>query len=320
MAIITERAKSLEIFARAEKCRMSVAIFCTASHWNTEAILLAADILAKKHGLEDVPLVVATTFTYRHMPQARRFTYAGDARSGFLAHMGNLQALASGKYAPYRHINVLPHLDHAHPERDRWALTAGLPYLSSVMFDAQEYSLQKNLLLTGEYVRNFGDQVLVEGIIESLNVEGGAVSSRVTDYCRQAEAFVAKTKVDFLVADLGTEQQSSATGGASYDQKRAAELTRALGRSMLVLHGTSCLDGEQVRGLAADGIIRVNMWTRIAREAGQYAAENLLGRISEIRRGNFDAAEANMYIRDNIEKAAAIMVEMMELYGYANWR
>lgn len=51
-----------------------------------------------------------------------------------------------------------------------------------------------------------------------------------------------------------------------------------------------------------------------------YAAENTVKRIGEIRSGDFNSAEANRYIRDNIEKASDIMIEMMELLGYANWR
>ena len=319
MAIITERDRSLEIFERARAKGMSVAIFCTASHWNTEAILLAAQRIAEKHNLTDVPVVVANTFTYKHMPQAKRFTYAGEPNSGLLSHMGNLRALAEGKYAPYRDVCVLPHLDHADPVRDRWALTVGVPFFSSVMFDCQTLPYEENVTLTRDYVSAYGDQVLVEGIMEMLNVEGGAVARQVDDYCARAREYVEKTGVDFFVADLGTEQQTSHVGGAKYDRARARKLTQALERRMLVLHGTSCLTNDQVRGLADDGVIRVNMWTRIAREAGQYAAENLVKRMDDVRAGVFDAAEANAYISDNVEKAAEIMCEMMELFGYANW-
>ena len=320
MAIITEREKSQAIFDRARACGMSVAIFCTASHWNTEAVLLAADKIAKKYNLTDVPVVLATTFTYPHMPQAKRFSYSRDERAGFLAHMGNLQALAEGKYAPYRHIQVLPHLDHANPVRDRWALTVGLPYFSSVMFDAQEYPYDENVRMTRDYVKQYGDQVLVEGIMEMLTVEGGAEAKQVDHYRERAKEYVGETGVDFFVADLGTEQQATTVGGAKYDKERARLLTETLGKSMLVLHGTSCLTGDQVRGLAQDGVIRVNMWTRIAREAGQYAAEKLMGRMDAVRKGDFNAAEANLFLRDNVEKAADIMVEMMEYFGYANWK
>ena len=54
----------------------------------------------------------------------------------------------------------------------------------------------------------------------------------------------------------------------------AQDLTRNLGgEAKLVLHGTSSLSEDQMHDLAADGVIRVNMWTRIVREAGQVAAQ-----------------------------------------------
>ena len=318
MALIAERNESLRIFEKAAACGMSVAIFCTASYWNTEAILIAAQRIADRYGFSSVPVVIATTFTYPHMPQAERFLYCGDPVAGFLSHMGHLSALADGKYAPYRNVLAMPHLDHADPERDRWALTAGLPYFSSVMFDAQRFSYEKNLELTRDYVKNYGGQVLIEGIMEQLNVSDGTIARRVDNYVEKAKEYAQCTGIDFFVADLGTEQQTASVGG-QYDRARALELTRALEKKMLVLHGTSCLSCDQIMSLASDGVLRVNMWTRIAREAGQYAAERAVNRIDAIRAGHFEAAESNAYIRDNVEKAADIMVEMMELYGYRRW-
>ena len=317
MAIITERRASRRIFDRAIERGTSIGIFCTASYWNTEAILIAAQRIAEKYGIEQVPVVVATTFTYPHMPQCERFLYCRDPKAGILSHFGQLRALAESKYSPYPNVAVLPHLDHADPNRDRWALTAMVEAFSSVMFDAQLYPFEDNMRMTAEYVRHYGKDVLVEGILESLNVSDGAVSTHIDNYCENAVRYVNATGVDFAVADLGTEQQSTSVGGARYDKARARELTAALGRKMLVLHGTSCLKNEQTRGLASDGIVRVNMWTRIAREAGQHAADRLLARDDRIKAGDFEATESMAFLRDNTEKAADIMVEMMELFGYA---
>ena len=318
MAIITERKASRAVFDNAIDRGTSIGIFCSASYWNTEAILIAAQRIAEKYQIAQVPVVVATTFTYPHMPQCERFLYCRDPKAGILSHFGYLHALAGSKYSPYPNVAVLPHLDHANPVRDRWALTAMIEYFSSVMFDAQLYPFEENLTLTAEYVRNYGKDVLVEGILESLNVSDGAVASHIDNYCENSVRYVKATGVDFAVADLGTEQQSTSVGKARYDKARARELTAALGRKMLVLHGTSCLQNEQTRGLASDGVVRVNMWTRIAREAGQNAAEKLIARADKIREGDFQATESMQYMRDSVEKAADIMVEMMELFGYAN--
>ena len=82
MALVTDKKESLKIFEKVAADNMSVGIFCTASHWNTEAILIAAQRIAEKYGYDNVPVVVASTFTYQHVPQAKRFLYCQDPVAG----------------------------------------------------------------------------------------------------------------------------------------------------------------------------------------------------------------------------------------------
>ena len=317
MTLITRREEALEYTQLFRDCGASMAIFCTAAHWNTEAILIAAQRIAEKYHFSRVPLAVAMTFTYPYMPQAKRITVSGDAPAGFRSNMGHLKALCAGDDLPYKNVVVLPHLDHADPKRDQWALTEGVPDLATVMFDAQKYAFEDNLAWTRDYVETYGKDVLVEGIIEELSVGGQHQAVQRDDYVDKAVQYMAATGVDLLVADLGTEQQSSRVGEARYLKDRAQALTNSLGgEAKLVLHGTSCLSADQMQNLAGDGIIRVNMWTRIAREAGQYAAQQLIARQSAIEAGDFEATESHQYLLDSTERAAQIMVEVMELIGY----
>ena len=316
MTLITDRHEALEYTELFRRSNASMAIFCTAAHWNTEAILLAGQRIADKHNLKLVPLAVAMTFTYPYMPQAKRMTYSGNEQAGFLSQMAHLKALCDGPHAPYSQVVVLPHLDHADPNRDRWALTEGLPYLGSVMFDAQKYAFEDNLAWTRDYVETYGEHVLVEGIIEELSVAEHKRAVQRDAYADKAVRYMAETGVDFLVADLGTEQQSTRVGGVCYLKERAQELTNRLGEARLVLHGTSCLTSEEMQQVATDGIIRVNMWTRIVREAGQAAANRLLARSEAITAGDFEATESRQYLHDSTETAASIMVEVMEAIGY----
>jgi fructose/tagatose bisphosphate aldolase len=184
------------------------------------------------------------------------------------------------------------------------------------MFDAQKYDFDDNLACTRDYVATYGKQVLVEGIIEELNVAGQHQAVRRDAYVENAARYVAETGVDFLVADLGTEQQSHGVGGVRYLKERAQELTSRLGNARLVLHGTSCLTHEEMQHVPTDGVIRVNIWTRIVREAGQAAANHLLERREAIAAGDFEATESRQYLHDSTEAAASIMVEVMEAIGY----
>ena len=314
MPMITQREEALAYTQMFRERQLSMMIFCTASHWNTEAILLAGQRLAEKHNLDVVPLAVAMTFSYPHMPQAARALYSRDPRTGFISVMEHLKALSESD--AYNRVVALPHLDHADPKRDEWALKEGLPYLATVMFDAQKYPFDHNLQWTTDYVKAHGREVLVEGIIEELSVAGRTQSVRQDAYIEKALTFIAQTGVDFLEADLGTEQQSEIVGGVTYLKERAQTLTKNLGDARLVLHGTSSLTADQLLTLGEDGVIRVNMWTRIAREAGQHAARQLIARAGAIEAGDFEATESRQYLDDSVEAAADIMLEVMETVGY----
>ena len=319
MSLVTGKQQAREVIDSFVRHGASMAVFCTASHWNTEAILLAASRYAERHRMGGIALSVAMTFNYPHMPQATRMTYGGNPKEGFLSNMEHLRILCGSPDSTYSGVTVLPHLDHADPAADNWALTEGLPYLASVMFDAQKYPYAENMAMTADYVEKHGESVLVEGIMDGLGVEGHSEGQGGSGYVEKAVEYVSRTGVDFLVADLGTEQQTTVTGRHAYWDDRANALTRALGKPMLALHGTSCLSGGQMAGLAGNGIVRVNMWTRIAREAGQYAASRIAERASEIARGGFEAAESRQYLRDSVEKAASIMEDVLELIGYARF-
>jgi fructose/tagatose bisphosphate aldolase len=316
MTLVTRRDEALAYTQLFRERGASMAIFCTAAHWNTEAILLAGQRIADTYHLDAVPLAVAMTFTYPYFPQAERIVYCNDPRAGFVSNMLHLKTLCDGPDAPYANVVVLPHLDHADPQRDKWALTEGLPYLATVMFDAQKYSFDDNLTWARDYVAAYGDQVLVEGIIEELGIAGHVGAVQRDAYVEKATQFMRETHADLLVADLGTEQMSTQIGEARYLKPRAQALTAALGEARLVLHGTSCLSRDQMQGLAGDGVIRVNMYTRIVREAGQHAARQLIARREAIEAGDLEATESRQYLYDSIEAAADVMVEVMDTLGY----
>ena len=322
MPIITTRKESLKIVNKVIENNASMAIFCTASHWNTEAILLAAKKLCDKYQIESVPLSIAMTFNYPYMPQAQRVTHCKNAKLGFQSIMEHLHLLCDSPDSPYRNIVALPHLDHADPERDGWALTEGTKYLASAMFDAQRYPAVKNMAMTRDYVEKYGRDIMIEGIMEELVVadkHAKSENSSTDGYLEKADVYVKTTGIDFLVADLGTEQQTSSSGGVKYLKERASGLTSILGRKMLVLHGTSSLNTNQMLNLPEDGVVRVNMWTKIAREAGKYATCNLFKRADSVFSNDFEAIESNKYLMDSIDKASDMMLEILETLNYANF-
>jgi fructose/tagatose bisphosphate aldolase len=318
--LVTKRKKVAEVIERIKAQKVCLPIFCTASHWNTEAILIAAKNIGEKYNIRDIPVAIAMTYNYPYMPQAQRINYDKDSRVGFLSIMNHLNVLANDPKASYYNVCVLPHLDHANPVKDRWPLTEGTEYLASVMFDAQTYPLKENIKLTKEYVKQYRDKVFIEGIMDELTVEEAHVkqATEIDNYPQRAADYMHETGIDFLVADLGTEQQSSSVGKAQYMKQRARDIQKIVNDKVLVLHGTSCMSNEEIGLLPDDGILRVNMWTRIARDAGLHAYQQMLQRSDRIKNNDFNAIEGNAYLRDSTEKAAEIMEEIMLLLGYRN--
>ncbi len=321
--LITGRNNVEKVTERIKSCNTSLPIFCTGSHWNTEAILLAAKRIGEKYNIQKVPVAIAMTFNYEYMPQAQRITYTRDARLGFLSNIQHLKILSDDKGSPYYNVQVLPHLDHADPVRDRWALTDGTDYLASVMFDAQRYPVKKNVELTTAYVNEYKSKVFIEGIMDELSVfqaHEKQSDTTIDNYPERAFEYVKNTKVDYLVADLGTEQQSQGVGKSIYLKERARNIQKLFFDRILVLHGTSCLSDNEISSLPNDGILRVNMWTRIARDTGLYAFAKLKNRENLIRKNDFNAIESHQYLMDSIEKAASIMEGIMESLGYRNFK
>jgi len=316
MAVITGKVKLSKTLDFFRENGLSMAVFATGSHWNTEAILLAASRFARKYDIRNIPVGLAITYNYEHMPQARRITYEGNPRHGFLSIMEHLRILCNSDDSQYYNAMVFPHLDHADPVKDEWALTEGLPYLSSVMFDAQKYKYEDNVEMTSDYLGKFGSDVLVEGIVDELAVSGALRPTTEESFVEKAVDYFTRTRVDLLVANLGTEQQSVSVGKCTYLPGRAQDISRKLGKAVLVLHGTSCLQEHQLGDLIGDGIIRLNIWSRIAREAGQYSARKVLERITKIEEGDFEAAESRQYLRDSTMKAEQDMGRLLEAIGY----
>ena len=319
MALITDRAMVEGIMQDASRDKVSIALFCSASPWNNEAILMAAQNYGKKHGIKHVPVIVGMTGSYTHMPQCKRVTHSHDLKAGFMSIIKSLEALTGAKDSPYYDVLVMPQLDHGDPERDKWIFEYGIEYLAGVMYDCQRFSFEENIAMTKKYVKEFGGRVMVESAMETLAVGDGTKASAVKDehYVDMAKDYVKETGCDFLVADLGTEQQSTGTD-AKYLKDRAKMLTAALGRDMLVLHGVSSLKPDQIQGLADDGVVKVNMWTRIVREAGIEAAAKLAARKADMEKGVFDACDPQTFINDVTDKAVAIMEEHLDYFNYGN--
>lgn len=177
--------------------------------------------------------------------------------------VGLLSGMALGAAASAR-VPVVPHLDHSNSAA--LCMDAIDHGLRSVMIDASQYPLEKNIALVKpvvDYARARGVHVEGElGRIMGTNWEGVYVDG--TEYLTdvgEAARFVEATGVDSLAVGIGS-------GHGFYVEEpklnieRLAEINAATDVK-LVLHGGTGIPEEQVRDAIRNGINKINVGTLI---------------------------------------------------------
>lgn len=193
---------------------------------------------------------------------AAKFAGGGSTLAGLRALVGYVRALAAEQK-----IGIFINLDHVSPEAIEPfivpALQEGL--CSSVMIDASDRPFEENVAITQKVVelaRPYG--VLVEGELGRIKGVEEHVASDEAFYTDPDEAveYVQRTGVDLLAVSVGTQHGVSAGRELQLRVDLAHRIDESLRKAglerPLVLHGASGLTTEQVRGLVAAGICKVN--------------------------------------------------------------
>lgn len=157
------------------------------------------------------------------------------------------------------------HLDHT---KDlgaiREAVAAGF---DSVMIDASEYELEKNISIVREavaYAHRYGVEVEAEiGKISSNDrIETDSTSELYTDP-DEAARFVDETDVDLLAVSVGTVHGAYLARKPHIELKRIAEIRERV-QLPLVLHGASGVPADLVNAaitLPGGGVSKINIAT-----------------------------------------------------------
>lgn len=277
MPIVSDPIETKEILAQVRELGAALPAFCAEDERTQEGILAGTLEKAEEIGVKDLPVIVACTVNYPPRAQMKLYTYSGLYTLGLHAFFGRLDVLTSA-HSPYRRLRVLPCLDHGIPWLDEYALTEYAERFSMAMFDASGRPFDENIALTADYVEKIRGRVVVEGCVNEI-AESGTAASEITTVA-DAERFVSQTGVDLIVANLGTEHRAGAAD-KRYHSARAKEIAKALGK-ILVLHGTSCLQEEDLPRLASDGIVKVNIYTILAQLGGQAVARHVIENLGNI--------------------------------------
>lgn len=271
MPLITGRADVLDQYRIAADRGWTLPCFGTENLTTSEACLAAAQELAEARGWARIPLILALTITYGHRPQAVLYTHSRRWDTGLRLALADIQVLTRPD-GPYARVDCMLHLDHAQHDSDRALLEEwDLSEFSSVMYDASVLPFAENCAATAAFVARRGRDMVIEGACDEIIDAGGSEDSPLSAVA-QAKEF-ARTGVDLMVANLGTEHRASAST-LRYHGDLARCISSVVGRK-LVLHGASSVDLDQVRGLFADGVVKCNIWTALERDSSPALLEAL---------------------------------------------
>lgn len=263
MPLITRREEVLAIYGEAAKKKWVVPTFCSENLTSTEAILSAVKEYGDSIGVDDLPVTLAITNLYEHRSQTLNYTHSKRWEIGLKLFISDLKILC-GKDSPYANLKVMVHLDHISPVLDRDLLEWDMNIFSSIMFDASAMPFQENMKATAEFVSAHGKEIVIEGACDEIVDAGGNEVSRLTSP-ENADEYMRRTKVDFMVANLGTEHRASAAD-LKYHGDLARNISAKIGKK-IVLHGCSSVSSEQIRKLFDDGVCKVNIWTALERDS-----------------------------------------------------
>jgi len=279
MPVVSDPAWVKEIYQEVAEKGACLPCFCTENQKTVEAMLRAAHEIGREFNIKNPPLVIGFTATYHHRQQLMNYTTLRDAVFGARAVLDDAALFASAD-SPYGDVRLMPHLDHGMPEGDEQLLYDFTDRFATVMFDASQFPFDENVKRTAEYVERTRGKTLVEGAVDEIFEVGESDDKERLTTVEQARRFLSETGCFLIVPNLGTEHR--ATGGqVKYSSERAREISAALGK-VLVLHGTSSLGEGALKNLSNDGIIKVNIWTRLATSGGKAVAKHVIKQLGNI--------------------------------------
>lgn len=198
--------------------------------------------------------------------RARRGVILQISQNAALFHRGQLQPItrAAAGVAELSTAEVSLHLDHVTDiELLRQAADAGF---SSVMFDAGASAYDENVAATSaaaEWAHAAG--LWVEAELGYVGGKGTTVAGAHTAGVRtdpdEARAYVAACRVDALAVAVGSSHAMT-----SRTARLDGDLIRAIAARVdvpLVLHGSSGVPDDELRGAAAAGIRKINIGTAL---------------------------------------------------------
>lgn len=276
MPLVNQADSARKIISEYRDSRISMPCFCAENTFTMEGILKGASRLAEERE-KGVAIYIAVTGNYHGRQQLRNYTSLDNTWEGYLAFKSDIERLCR-KNGPFPNVNVIPSLDHGQPEIDSDIIDKGRNFWGCVMFDCSTLPLDDNRRMVKDFVKKYRDYFVIEGCVDEIT-ESGQGGMKLTDP-DQAKRYMEETGTDLIVANLGTEHR--VTGDKKkYRGDIARQIYERIGYR-IVLHGTSCLTGDDIVKLPSDGIAKVNIWTILETKTTQQMLVNMIRHAEDI--------------------------------------
>jgi len=278
MPLVLNRHQVLEIYNDAAQKKWVIPTFNSENLTSTEAILSATLDYSRQINQPNIPITIGITNQYSHRSQSVNYTHTRIWDIGLRLFLADIKVLTD-KGSPFEDLRVMVHLDHTQWDTDKSLLEWDMNLFSMIMYDASSLPFEENIRLTAKFVKENGHKIVIEGACDEI---ADATSENRSDLTtpEQAVKYLSQTKVDFIVANLGTEHRAS-IANLKYHSEVALQISKLIG-TKLVLHGTSSVSLDQVRHLFKDGIAKVNIWTILERNSSPVLFEEMVRNASKI--------------------------------------
>ncbi|MCC5943068.1 MAG: class II fructose-bisphosphate aldolase [Balneolaceae bacterium] len=264
MPLILDKNAVLEMYALAREKRWVLPTFNTENLTTTEAILSAVCDYGKEIGVDNLPIIVGITNTYKDRPQSVYYSHTRNWEIGLKLFLKDLDVLTSPE-SPFGKLNVMIHLDHIIWNEDLELLDWDMQQFSSIMYDASTLPFEENIKKTAQFVKKNRNAVLIEGACDEISKAETSGNEDDLTTPEMAETYLSGTGVDIIVPNLGTEHRAKAST-LKYHGDLARQISAKTGPN-LCLHGTSSVSQSELKNLFDDGICKVNLWTALERDS-----------------------------------------------------
>lgn len=278
MPLILDHNHVLDIYAECQERKWVLPAFNAENLTTLEAILDAVKDYGNIVNIQDLPIIIGITNTYKDRPQSVYYTQTRQWQTGMRLFLADLGVLTSAD-SPYSGLRVMIHLDHIIWDEDKDLLEWDMNQFSSIMYDASTVPFEQNIRLTAEFVDKHGRDIIIEGACDITSKAGQSEHGMLTTP-DMAEHYIRETGVDIIVPNLGTEHRAAAST-LVYRDDLARRISKLTG-PCLCLHGTSSVSKDKLSRLFDDGICKVNMWTALERDSSYDLLLDMLNNASRI--------------------------------------